>query len=103
MVCVYWWGGGGRCYWKHAATRFQEMVPCVDVRLQHALVHQQGAHGLRNQDVNPFVQLQLFNLAVAHLHPATNACTKIDVTQVISGNANQRPELGNETLHSYWP
>ena len=59
---------------EHASPRLQEVVPRVDVCLQHALVDQQGAHGLRNQDVHPLIQLKLLNLAVQHFDPAPNPC-----------------------------
>ena len=37
--------------WEHAAARLEQGVPGPDVRLQHALVQQQRAHGLAYQHV----------------------------------------------------
>mmetsp|Transcript_3043 Transcript_3043/g.7592 ORF Transcript_3043/g.7592 Transcript_3043/m.7592 type:complete len:282 (+) Transcript_3043:652-1497(+) len=52
---------------EHLAARLEERVARVQVRLQHALVDQQRAHGLRHQHVYLLTQRDLLNLGVDDL------------------------------------
>lgn len=54
-------------YGEHEAARFQEVVSRIQVGLQHPLIHQQRAHGLRHQDVHLLHILQFLNLAIPDL------------------------------------